>query len=99
MQLRLWDRHTIKAALGQRGLTLVGVARAAGLEPSSCKVALRRRHKPGEAAIAAALGVNPAVLWPTRYNAQPLSHAQISRLGRGCASPKRGNSQTQRAAQ
>lgn len=62
-----WDKHAIKSELGRRGLTLLGVARVAGLEPSATRVALLRRHYAGEAAIAAALGVAPAELWPERY--------------------------------
>lgn len=62
-----WDRHAIKAALYRRGVTLIGLARAAGIEPSATRTALLRRNRPGEAAIAAALGVAPAELWPERY--------------------------------
>ena len=62
-----WDRHAIKAEVHRRGLTLVGIARARGLEPSACKVALRRRNFAGERAIADVLGVEPSVLWPERY--------------------------------
>lgn len=63
-----WDRHAIKAEIHRRGLTLVGIARANGLEPSACRVALRRHNSAGERAIAAALGVEPAALWPERYS-------------------------------
>lgn len=90
----MWDRHAIKAEVHRRGLTLVGIARAAGLEPSACKVALMRRNWRGEAAIAAALGVEPSVLWPERYGTQPLSPTQRSRRGRRSASPKRRRPQT-----
>ncbi|MCX5512239.1 transcriptional regulator [Kaistia algarum] len=62
-----WDRHAIKAEVHRRGGTLVEIARENGLEPSSTKVALRRRHRAGEKAIAAFLGVDPADLWPERY--------------------------------
>lgn len=62
-----WDKHAIKAALARRGLTLAGLSRRAGIERSACGIALLRRHYAGEAAIAAALGVAPAELWPERY--------------------------------
>lgn len=62
-----WDRHAIKAELHRRGLTLSNLAVAAGLEPSACRVALLRRHRAGEAAIATALGRHAAELWPDRY--------------------------------
>lgn len=74
-----WDRHAIKAELGRRGLTLVAVARDAGLEPSACKVALRRRNWGGEAAIAAALDVPPEELWPERYGALPRRNVRTKR--------------------
>ena len=90
----MWDRHAIKAEVYRRGMTLRGIARAAGLEPSACNVALLRRHWRGEAAIAAALGVEPSVLWPERYVTQPLSPKQSSRRGRRSASPKRRRPQT-----
>ena len=63
------DHHAIKAEIHRRGLTLAGIARAARLEPSACRIALRRRSYAGERAIAEALGVEPSVLWPDRYAA------------------------------
>ena len=77
---RQWDRHAIKAEVHRRGLTLIGIAREAGLEPSACGVALRRRNVLGERAIAAALGVEPSVLWPERYAGGPVSPRQRSRV-------------------
>jgi Ner family transcriptional regulator len=86
-RLRGFDRHAIKAEVHRRGLTLVGIARSAGLEPSACKVALRRRNHGGERAIAAALGVEPSVLWPERYAAGPVSPVYSRRRERAPASP------------
>ncbi|MBK5962160.1 hypothetical protein CCR97_28800 [Rhodoplanes elegans] len=83
---RKWDRHAIKAELHRRGLTLVGIARAAGLEPSATRVALRRRNTNGEQAIATALGVEPSVLWPERYS-ELGSPAQNIRLDPVASSP------------
>ena len=74
MAIRRWDKHAIKAEVHRRGATLVGIARAAGLELSACKVALHRRHVAGERAIAGFLGLPPAELWPDRYAARPTSH-------------------------
>lgn len=85
---RRWDRHAIKAAVYRRGLTLDGLARRSGLEPSACRVALLRRHSAGEAAIAAALGVDPAVLWPERYASdRPISRMHRSRIPTASTSP------------
>jgi len=84
----LWDRYAIVAEIHRRGLTLVGLAQAAGLEPSACKVAVLRRNYAGERAIADALGIEPAVLWPDRYPVST-SHHQRTRNRRVRASQKR----------
>ncbi len=62
-----WDKHAILAEVHRRGKTLVQLCRDAGIEESSCKVALHRPHKAGERAIADFLGVDVANLWPERY--------------------------------
>lgn len=64
---RLWDRFAIRAEVARKGQTLTALAKRAGLEPSACRVALRRSHGPGEVAIARFLNVAPEVLWPDRY--------------------------------
>ncbi len=62
-----WDRHAIKAEIHRRGQTLTGLARAAGAEPSVCRVALIRRCEKGEEIISRFLGIPRHVLWPHRY--------------------------------
>lgn len=94
----IWDRHAIRAAVYRRGLTLVGIARAAGLESSSCSVALCRRHRAGEAALAEALGVEPSTLWPDRYPDSGVSQIQRSRKARRRASPNGAALLTRRAS-
>lgn len=85
-----WDRHAIKAEVHRRGLTLVGIARANDLEPSACKVALRRRNYAGERALAEALEMDPAALWPERYrNVTGTSRLQPTRK-QGCAASQKG---------
>ena len=64
---RRWDRYAIRAAIHRAGSTLKDVAENAGLEESACRVALNRRHRAGEAAIAQFLKVKASVLWPSRY--------------------------------
>lgn len=83
----IWDRYSIKAEVHRRGLTLVGIARAAGLEPTACRAALRRRNFAGERAIAEAIDVEPAALWPDRYTG--ISRAQPTRK-QGCAASQKG---------
>ena len=61
-----WDRHAIKAEIHRRGQTLTGLARAAGAEPSVCRVALIRRCEKGEEIISRFLGIPRHILWPHR---------------------------------
>ncbi len=65
---RVWHKSDIKAALEKRGLTLSDLDKAHDLPKGMCSFALTRPHPKGEAAIAAALGISPALLWPNRYN-------------------------------
>lgn len=82
-----WDRHAIKAEIGRRGSSLIAIAREAGLEPSATRVALHRRHPAGEAAIAAFLAIDPAVLWPGRYPARITAPASSTAIAGEAASP------------
>lgn len=64
-----WHPADIKAALHKRGITLSGIAEANGLNSSSfLSVALVRSAPAGELYIAAALGLHPKDIWPSRYN-------------------------------
>ncbi|MDQ2084556.1 helix-turn-helix domain-containing protein [Xanthobacteraceae bacterium Astr-EGSB] len=99
MRTYRWDRHAIKAEVHRRGLTLLGIAQAAGLEPSACKVALRRRNYRGEAAIAAALGIDPSVLWPDRYRRPVSSGRNPSRIQPRTASPNAASPLTLRGGE
>ncbi len=67
MQRPKWDRHSIKAEVHRRGETLTGLAIDAGIDESSCRLALCRRNIRGEEVIAAFLGVPLIELWPDRY--------------------------------
>lgn len=59
----------IKADLFLRGLTFAEVDRLHDLPPGTARSAVRHPHPKGEAAIAAALAVEPRQLWPERYDA------------------------------
>lgn len=61
-------RADIRAALQKKGLTLSQVSREAGLSSSACGYALLFPSRRAEAAITAALNVNPYSLWPDRYD-------------------------------
>lgn len=93
MRRHTWDRYAIRAELNRRGYTLIGLAQAAGLEPSACRVALLRPNTAGERVIAQALQVNPEVLWPDRYRAHPTT-GRISNAYR----PRRTSQKRRRAA-
>ncbi|XEY16396.1 helix-turn-helix domain-containing protein (plasmid) [Azospirillum sp. HJ39] len=61
-----WSAATIKARVIEKGLTLTAISVAAGLRPDACSVALRRRWRAAEQAIAKALDVPPETIWPSR---------------------------------
>lgn len=62
-----WHKADIVAAIKKRGTTLSAVARNAGLSPSTIRNALERPWPKGERLIAGVIGVEPAVIWPSRY--------------------------------
>lgn len=64
-----WHPADIVAALKKAGYTLSKLAFEHGLKDSSgLSVALVRSFPKGEQRIAKALGIEPKVIWPTRYN-------------------------------
>ncbi len=62
-----WHRLDIVAALHKRHFTLRGLSVDAGLKPDTLKNALNRPYPKGERIIAAALNMDPANIWPSRY--------------------------------
>ena len=62
-----WHSADVIAALKKRGTSLAAVSREAGLASSTLANALMRRWPKGERLIAAALGVTPEEIWPSRY--------------------------------
>lgn len=66
-------QHTrIKGALELRGLSLSSIARDLDVAPTTVSIVSRgiRRSRRIEAAIARAIGCEPAVLWPQRYQSE-----------------------------
>lgn len=64
-----WEPARIKYELHRRGMTLAGLARAYGLSDSTSLSATFVRSYPlNEKRIADAIGVEPMVIWPSRYN-------------------------------
>ena len=70
-----WHPADVLAALKKRGLSLAGLSVANGYHPTAAGKALKRAWPAMEAIIAAALGVAPATIWPTRYDrsGEPIS--------------------------
>ncbi|GKX60351.1 helix-turn-helix domain-containing protein [Leminorella grimontii] len=62
-----WHSADIIAALKKRGTSLAKLSREAGLASSTLANALARVWPKGEWLIAAALGVHPEEIWPSRY--------------------------------
>ena len=75
-----WHPEDIKAAIRKTGITITALALANGLEGSSIRVAIRRRHRAGERLISAFLRIPPHELWPDRYPAgTPIPRQHIRR--------------------
>ena len=51
----------------RKGTTLAGLSRNAGLNARTLNNALDRKYPKGERIIASAIGVEPSVIWPSRY--------------------------------
>jgi len=64
-----WHPADIVAALSKRGTSLRKLSAERGYAAGSLRKALRHPWPKAEAVIAEALGVHPAVLWPSRYGA------------------------------
>ncbi|PKE28401.1 DNA-binding protein [Rahnella sp. AA] len=73
-----WHQADIIAALRKKGTTLAAVSRAAGLSSSTLSNALSRPWPKGEILISQAIGVHPAVIWPSRYY-DPKTHQLVER--------------------
>ena len=62
-----WHAADVIAAFRKRGTSLRQLALARGYAPRSLHKALSHPWKRGEEIIAAALGVEPRTLWPSRF--------------------------------
>ncbi|WP_435343678.1 helix-turn-helix domain-containing protein [Morganella morganii] len=62
-----WHRADIRAALEKRGTNLRALSRSAGLAADTLRNTLSRPWPKGEQIIAQALGVDPRIIWPSRY--------------------------------
>ena len=62
-----WHRADVVAGLRKKGWSLRQLSKEAGLSESTLKTALDRPYPKAERIIAAAIGVTPETIWPTRY--------------------------------
>lgn len=74
----VWDRNLILALVRQRGMTLTGIAKDAGIEGSACRHGIAGRNRRGAQAIADALGVPFATLFPDYHNRGHNSDSNLS---------------------
>ncbi|MGH1509475.1 helix-turn-helix domain-containing protein [Ralstonia solanacearum] len=79
-----WHRADIKSALEKAGYTLRQLSLQYGYAPTSLKFALNEPWPAAERIIAAAIGVAPSTIWPTRYdaNGNPKSGRNQRGIGR-----------------
>ena len=66
---RDWHPADVTAELKKRGHSLAGLAIAHGYDPSAVGKALKKSWPAMEQIIAAAIGVAPETIWPSRYSA------------------------------
>ncbi|WP_420996204.1 helix-turn-helix domain-containing protein [Cupriavidus sp. 30B13] len=79
-----WHRVDIKAALERAGYSLRQLSLQHGYAPGSLKATLDRPWPCAERIIAGAIGVHPAEIWPSRYDASgnPMSGRNQRGIGR-----------------
>ncbi|MDT8383034.1 MAG: helix-turn-helix transcriptional regulator [Gammaproteobacteria bacterium] len=84
-----WHKADIKAALEKAGWSLRRLSLHHGYKsPSTLKHALSRPWPKAERLIAAALGVAPQLIWPTRYNDQGQPDRGKAKKSNGCLGGK-----------
>lgn len=69
-QSQVWNRHTIKAAIAEKGFTLTDLAMQHGLSPQTVRNALDVPSKSGEIAIAKCLEKPVHELFPDRWTSE-----------------------------
>ena len=65
-----WHPEKIKAEVRLRGVSLYQLDAKAKLPRKTCSRTLYQPHAKAERAIAQAIGVSPAIIWPSRYDAR-----------------------------
>lgn len=62
-----WHRADVVAALHKKGWSLRRLSKESGLSAGTLKSALDRSYPKAERIIAAAIEIDPRVIWPNRY--------------------------------
>jgi len=62
-----WSRAQIKCALDNKGYTVKSLSAALGFKHNSVSVALTKPWAKVERIIADIIGVEPSIIWPSRY--------------------------------
>lgn len=71
-----WHPADVQAELKKRGHSLAGLSVAHGYHPTAAGKALKRSWPALEGIIAGALDMDPALIWPTRYDSNGQSKAR-----------------------
>jgi Ner family transcriptional regulator len=73
-----WHPADVLAALKKRGHSLAGLSLAHGYHPTAAGKALKQPWPAMERLVAAALGLQPQTIWPSRYDSEgrPLPRAK-----------------------
>jgi Ner family transcriptional regulator len=90
----LLDLFDVKAEIGRRGGSLSAIAKAAKLDPSSCRCALRYPVPAANKAIADFLGLSVHDLWPEWFDEHGERRPDVS----SAILRRRWSSQKRRAA-
>ncbi len=85
--LQDWHPADIKAALEKAGWTLRQLSIAHGYSPDMLKNVLREARPRAEAILAAAIGVAPQVIWPSRYHVDGTPRSGRNERGIGRRKP------------
>ncbi len=65
-----WHPADVLAALKKRGYSLAGLSVANGYHPTAAGKALKQSWPAMERLVAAAIGVPPQAIWPSRYTSE-----------------------------
>jgi Ner family transcriptional regulator len=84
-----WHRADIKCALDKKGTSMAHLSRVNGYGKDSLRVALRTPWPKAEAIIAAAIGIKPQTIWPTRYRPDGSPKSGRGERGLGRYKPSR----------